>query len=654
MKTTATVELVFIPSPGMGHLVSAVEMAKQLVGRDDRLSITVLIMKRPFDKSKVSSSTQSLLLTAAEDRLKFVYLPLDEAAAAAAELQSKFPDNFMLEFIKMNKQHVRDHVRTMVSTGSTRIAGFVLDLFCTPMMDVAFKFGVPSYAFFTSNATVLGLAFHLESLSPDEYHDLTELKDSDAELEVPGFVNSVPIKVLPASFRNKEVGSRLMSIAKRLRQTKGIMVNTFEELESNAVRFLAENDNNKNEEATEIVKRLDNQPLSAVVLLCFGSMGSFGGDQLKEIAQALEQSGHRFLWSVRRPPSKGKREIPGEYQELNQVLPDGFLGRTNEIGKVIGWALQVAIQSHKAVGARVRVALWTELNTGELMVLSAGGHLADACRINVMLVTAEEIENGIRKLMESKNECGEERKKRVKEMSEKSKIAVRLRQTKGIMVNTFEELESNAVRFLAENDKAQPVYPVGPVIHLVNNKNEEDEEATEIVKWLDNQPLSSVVFLCFGSMGCFGGDQLKEIAQAIERSGHRFLWSVRQPPSKVKGGIPGEYQDLNQVLPQGFLECTKKIGKVIGWAPQVAILSHKAVGGFVSHCGWNSTLESLWCGVPVATWPMHAEQQTNAFQLVRELRLAVDIKLDYKKDIYMSDSSNVMLVTTEEIDNGIR
>ncbi|KAI8558690.1 hypothetical protein RHMOL_Rhmol04G0116300 [Rhododendron molle] len=443
MKTTAIVELVFIPSPGMGHLVSAVEMAKQLVGRDDRLSITVLIMKRPFDKSKVSSSTQSLLLMAAEDRLKFIYLPLDEAAAA--ELQSKFPETFMLEFIKMNKQHVRDHVREMVSTGSTRIAGFVVDMFCTPMMDVAAEFGVPSYAFFTSNATVLALAFHLESLSPDEYRDLTELKDSDAELELPGFVNPVPVKVLPASFRDREFGSRFMSVAKRLRQTKGIMV------------------------------------------------------------------------------------------------------------------------------------------------------------------------------------------------------------------NTFEELESNAVRFLAENDKIPPVYPVGPVIHLVSNTNgEEEEEAMEIMSWLDNQPLSSVVFLCFGSMGSFGGDQLKEIAQALEQSGHRFLWSVRRPPSKGKREIPDEYQDLNQVLPDGFLEHTNEIGKVIGWAPQVAILSHKAVGGFVSHCGWNSTLESLWCGVPMAAWPMHAEQQTNAFQLVRELRLAVDIKLDYKKDIFMSDSSNVMLVTVEEIENGIR
>ncbi|KAI8558703.1 hypothetical protein RHMOL_Rhmol04G0117500 [Rhododendron molle] len=167
-------------------------------------------------------------------------------------------------------------------------------------------------------------------------------------------------------------------------------------------------------------------------------------------------------------------------------------------------------------------------------------------------------------------------------------------------------------------------------------------------------PPSSVVFLCFGSMGGFEADQMREIAQALEQSGHRFLWSIRQPPPKgeMERKMPSEYQDLNQALPEGFLERTEEIGKVIGWAPQVAVLSHKAVGGFVSHCGWNSTLESLWCGVPVATWPLYAEQQINAFQLVRELELAVEIKLDYKNDLRFA-SINVKLVTADEIENAI-
>ena len=85
----------------------------------------------------------------------------------------------------------------------------------------------------------------------------------------------------------------------------------------------------------------------------------------------------------------------------------------------------------------------------------------------------------------------------------------------------------------------------------------------------------------------------------------------------------------------------------------MAVLGHAAVGGFVSHCGWNSTLESLWSGVPVAAWPMYAEQQMNAFEMVRELGLAVEIKIDYKRDFKAAENDGV-LVTAEEIESGIR
>lgn len=145
-----------------------------------------------------------------------------------AELQANSRGNFLLEYMKMNKQHVRDHVAKMVSAESTRIAGFIVDLFCTPMMDVAAEFGLPSYVFFTSNAAVLGLMFHLETLSRDENWDITELKDSDSELEIPGFVNPVPAKVLPSMLVDKQSGSAIfINIAKRLRESKGIIVNTF-------------------------------------------------------------------------------------------------------------------------------------------------------------------------------------------------------------------------------------------------------------------------------------------------------------------------------------------------------------------------------------------------------------------------------------------
>lgn len=93
---------------------------------------------------------------------------------------------------------------------------------------------------------------------------------------------------------------------------------------------------------------------------------------------------------------------------------------------------------------------------------------------------------------------------------------------------------------------------------------------------------------------------------------------------------PVEYTNFSEILPDGFLERTQNRGLVCGWAAQAEVLAHEAVGGSVSHCGWNSILESLWNGVPIATWPIYAEQQSNAFQLVKELELAVELTLDYR------------------------
>ncbi|XP_047336336.1 UDP-glycosyltransferase 71A15-like [Impatiens glandulifera] len=194
-------------------------------------------------------------------------------------------------------------------------------------------------------------------------------------------------------------------------------------------------------------------------------------------------------------------------------------------------------------------------------------------------------------------------------------------QSKGIVVNTFAGMESLVIRVISENEKLPPIYPVGPLLNHEKGVGGDDDEHDEIMRWLDAQPHSSVVFLCFGSMGIFGEGQVKEIAVALERSRHRFLWSLRMPPTST---VP-----IKEVLPEGFFERTCKVGKLIGWAPQVEVLSHKAVGGFVSHCGWNSTLESLWCGVPMAAWPLYSEQKMNAFLLVKELKLAVEVKMDY-------------------------
>ncbi|KAJ6967713.1 anthocyanidin 3-O-glucosyltransferase 2-like [Populus alba x Populus x berolinensis] len=213
---------------------------------------------------------------------------------------------------------------------------------------------------------------------------------------------------------------------------------------------------------------------------------------------------------------------------------------------------------------------------------------------------------------------------------------------------------SAAVSSLSDG-KTPPVYQVGPIVKHIGDGpdplSDESNNSRDIMGWLDDQPPSSVMFLCFGSWGSFKENQVKEIAFALERSGHRFLWSLRKPSQNGKMQSPSDYENFQSILPQGFLDRTAKIGKVIGWAPQVEILSHSAVGGFASHCGWNSILESLRFGVPIATWPLYAEQQFNAFQMVIELGLAFEIKMDYRKDFY---GDTEIIVSSDDILKAIK
>ncbi|XP_020099375.1 scopoletin glucosyltransferase-like [Ananas comosus] len=137
----------------------------------------------------------------------------------------------------------------------------------------------------------------------------------------------------------------------------------------------------------------------------------------------------------------------------------------------------------------------------------------------------------------------------------------------------------------------------------------------DILNWLDGKKAGSVIYVCFGSLGRFTVAQLREIALGLENSEHPFIWVMRYDG------------DLSEFLPAGFGE--RKKGMVInGWAPQLAILSHGSVGGFVTHCGWNSLLEGASAGVPMITWPLFAEQFINEKLIVHVLRIGVAIGSD--------------------------
>ncbi|XP_047071465.1 anthocyanidin 5,3-O-glucosyltransferase-like [Lolium rigidum] len=225
----------------------------------------------------------------------------------------------------------------------------------------------------------------------------------------------------------------------------------------------------------------------------------------------------------------------------------------------------------------------------------------------------------------------------------------RIPEGRGVLVNSFDWLEPTALRALADGvcvpGRPTPrVYCIGP---LVDGGGEERRH--ECLAWLDAQPRQSVVFLCFGSKGAFSAAQLKEIASGLESSGHRFLWAVRSPPEE-QSEFPEP--DLERLLPAGFLERTRNRGMVLGsWVPQAEVVRHEAVGAFVTHCGWNSTLEAIMSGLPLICWPLYAEQALNKVFMVEEMKIAVALE-GYEKGMVEAEELEAKLRLVMETEEG--
>nr|AFJ52925.1 UDP-glycosyltransferase 1 [Linum usitatissimum] len=203
----------------------------------------------------------------------------------------------------------------------------------------------------------------------------------------------------------------------------------------------------------------------------------------------------------------------------------------------------------------------------------------------------------------------------------------------GILINTWEDLEPSTLAAL-RNDKffgrsiiKGDVLSIGPLVRPSNNQRGPTED-DELFSWLDKQPKQSVIYVSFGSVGTLSTHQLNELAYGLELSKQRFVWVVRRPTdSNDSAGGSGEIPGRLNYLPGGFLERTRYVGMVVpNWAPQAEVLSHPSVGWFLSHCGWNSTLESVTNGVPMVAWPMYAEQRMNSTLLAEELKVAARTK----------------------------
>ncbi|XP_059648051.1 7-deoxyloganetin glucosyltransferase-like [Cornus florida] len=200
---------------------------------------------------------------------------------------------------------------------------------------------------------------------------------------------------------------------------------------------------------------------------------------------------------------------------------------------------------------------------------------------------------------------------------------------KSVILNTFDDLEQEVLD--AMRSKFSELYTIGPLSMLHQRLCEAKQECIELnlwkedvecLDWLDKREAKSVVYVNYGSLIIMTPEQLNEFAWGLANSKCSFLWVIR--PNLVKGAT--------EVVSDDFMEEIEGRGLVLDWCPQEKVLSHPSVGCFLTHCGWNSTLESICEGVPMICWPFFAEQQTNCFYLCNKWRIGMEIDTDVKRE----------------------
>ncbi|KAL6555031.1 hypothetical protein OROGR_006289 [Orobanche gracilis] len=187
-----------------------------------------------------------------------------------------------------------------------------------------------------------------------------------------------------------------------------------------------------------------------------------------------------------------------------------------------------------------------------------------------------------------------------------------------ILHNKVQGLESHTLSTLHEK---HPRYAIGPVNfstdHITNISKSMLCE-TDCTKWLDSKSPGSVLYVSFGSMVQTDSQVIEEIARGLLSSEVNFIWAMRH--SQVENSI-----NSTRALPIGFLDDVKDRGLVVPWCNQTAVLSNPAVGGFLTHCGWNSILESMWCCVPMICYPVCYDQPTNRKLVVDDWKIGINL-----------------------------
>ncbi|CAH9121091.1 unnamed protein product [Cuscuta epithymum] len=185
-----------------------------------------------------------------------------------------------------------------------------------------------------------------------------------------------------------------------------------------------------------------------------------------------------------------------------------------------------------------------------------------------------------------------------------------------LLFTSVYELEASAIDALREN-LSIPIHPIGPAIPNFGTQEQlsqvianEDQESDNVIKWLNAQAKSSVLYISQGSFLSVSSAQLDEIIAGVHESGVKYLWVA-----------PGGGIDTSR-----FQRQNGEGGLVVPWCDQFKVLCHPSVGGFWSHCGWNSTKEAAFAGIPVLTFPIFWDQTTNSELIVGVWKIGVKVQ----------------------------
>ncbi|KAJ4711160.1 Glycosyltransferase [Melia azedarach] len=243
-----------------------------------------------------------------------------------------------------------------------------------------------------------------------------------------------------------------------------------------------------------------------------------------------------------------------------------------------------------------------------------------------------------------------------------------------LMINTCDDLEQPFIKYLA-NQLGKPVWGVGPLLpeqfyksaaaasssagsvlvhdrEIRTNRRRSNVTEEEVIQWLDSKAPGSVLYVSFGTEVGPSLEEYSELAKALEATKAAFIWVIPEgagrsgppPPAPPPPHLTGAGSELPEgYCPDGMDNKVGKRGLIIrGWAPQLLILSHPSTGGILSHCGWNSTLEAIGCGVPVLGWPIRGDQHYNAKLVINHLKVGCMVcnDDDVSKSIRMDDILN--------------